>query len=202
MHSAGRITTILIFLIAAGVMIVVFLYRSIPLGNTAQARFDTIIVLGCPANGDGGPSPVQMERVSEGVRQYRAGIAPMLIMTGGAAHNRYVEAKVMAAIARAQGVPATAILEESQAQNTIQNAYYSVQIMKARGWSSAEVVSSESHLPRASLIFARFPVRYRMQGARKSTDLEFNHPWTAYAYEACRADFIRIFGVGHSRYLP
>jgi hypothetical protein len=29
-------------------------------------------------------------------------------MTGGAAHNRYVEAKVLAAMARAQGVPAAA----------------------------------------------------------------------------------------------
>jgi hypothetical protein len=37
-------------------------------------------------------------------------------MTGGAAHNRYVEAEIMAETAKAQEVPATAILEESQAQ--------------------------------------------------------------------------------------
>jgi hypothetical protein len=122
-------------------------------------------------------------------------------MTGGAAHNRYVEAEIMASIARAQGIPA-AILEEPQAKDTIQNAYYSVQLMKEHGWSSAEVVSSASHLPRASLIFARFPIRYRMQGARESADSEFNHPWTVYAHETCRADSIRIFGFPHSRYLP
>ncbi len=186
----------------AGVAAAVLLYRSIPLGNTEQARFDTIIVLGCPANPDGKPSPVQRERVSEGVRQYRAGRAPMLIMTGGAAHNRYVEAEVMASIAEAQGVPPAAILQELQAQNTIQNAFYSVQIMKAHSWHSAEVVSSRSHLPRASLIFSRFPIRYRMQGARQSAESEFYYPWTVYAYETCRADWIRLFGFQHSRYLP
>ncbi|MFL6465052.1 MAG: YdcF family protein [Bryobacteraceae bacterium] len=202
MYFAKRVTAVLLFLLMIGIVAVVFLYRSTPLGNTAQTRFDTIIVLGCPASPDGGPSPVQRERVSEGVRQYRAGVAPTLIMTGGAAHNRYVEAEVMAKIAEAQGVPPAAILEESWAQNTIQNAYYSFQMMKAHGWHSAEVVSSQSHLPRASLIFARFPIRYRMQGARQSAESEFYYPWTVYAYEACRTDFIRLFGFGHSRYLP
>jgi uncharacterized SAM-binding protein YcdF (DUF218 family) len=88
------------------------------------------------------------------------------------------------------------------AQNTIQSAYYSFQIMKAHGWRSAEVVSSQSHLPRASLIFAHFPIRYRMQGARQSPESEFYHPWAVYAYEACRTDFIRLFGFPHSCYLP
>ncbi len=179
-----------------------FLYRSTPLGNTAQTRFDTIIVLGCPADPGGKPSPVQIERVSEDVRQYRAGTAPTLIMTGGAAHNEYVEAAVMANIAEVQGVPASAILEESQSRNTIQNAYYSVRIMKAHGWNSAEVVSSRSHLPRASLTFARFPIRYRMQGARQSAASEFYYSWTVYAYEAGRTNWIRLFGFGRSRYLP
>lgn len=179
-----------------------FLYRSTPLGNTEQVRFDTIIVLGYPANADGTPAPIQVERVSEGVRQYRAGVASTLIMTGGPAHNRYTEAAVMAQIARSQGVPPSAVLEEPQAQNTIQNAYYSVQIMKAHGWKSAEVVSSGSHLPRASLIFAHFPVRYRMQGARPSTEVAFYQPWIFYSYEAGRTAWIRLFGFPHNRYLP
>lgn len=202
MRSAKQVAATFILLAVVAISVAAFLYWSIPLSNTARTKFNVIIVLGCPADPDGSPSPVQRERVSEGVRQYRAGVAPMLIMTGGAAHNRYIEAKVMASIARAQGVPSTAILEEAQAQNTIQNAYYSVQIMKVHGWRSAEVVSSASHLPRASLIFARFPIQYRMHGAHESAESEFNHPWTVYVYEACRADLIRVFGFRRSRYLP
>jgi uncharacterized SAM-binding protein YcdF (DUF218 family) len=201
-HFVKRAGVILPLLVVIGIVVAIVLYQSTPLGNTAQTRFDTIIVLGYPANPDGGPSPVQRERVSEGVRQYRAGVAPTLIMTGGAAHNRYIEAKVMAKLAEAQGVPAAAIVEESHSQDTIQNAYYSVQIMKAHGWHSAEVVSSESHLPRASLIFARFPIRYRMQGARPPAVSPIYYPWTIYTYEACRTDFIRLFGFPPSRYLP
>src|SRR5258707_4463534 len=107
-----------------------FFYRSIPTANTGLTHFDTIIVLGTPANPDGTPSPEQRERTLEGVREYKAGIAPYLILTGGPAHNQYVEAHVMAALAIAQGVPPSAVIEEGQAQNTIQNIFYSNRIMQ------------------------------------------------------------------------
>ena len=87
--------------------------------------------------------------MTEGVREYERGVAPRLILTGGAAHNQFVEARVMARTAEAQGIPASAIFVEPEARDTIQNACYSVRIMKAHGWRSAEVVSSASHLPRA-----------------------------------------------------
>ena len=91
---------------------------------------------------DGTPSPEQRERVLEGVREYKAGVAPHIIMTGGPAHNHFVEAHTMSQLASSEGVPLADILEEGQAQNTIQNIFYSSQIMHQHGWSSAEVVSS------------------------------------------------------------
>jgi vancomycin permeability regulator SanA len=90
-------------------------YETIPRGNTQQSRFDAIIVLGYPANADGSPSLIQRERVLEAVREYRASVAPQLIMTGGAAHNSQVEAAVMARFAEAQGVPLNAVFEEPRA---------------------------------------------------------------------------------------
>ena len=112
-----------------------------PVSNTGLTRFDAIIVLGTPADCDGNPTPEQLARVTEGVREYERGVAPRLILTGGAAHNRFVEARVMARAAEAQGIPASAIFVEPKAMDTIQNACYSVRIMKAHGWRSAEVVS-------------------------------------------------------------
>src|SRR5271170_5593795 len=137
-----------------------FVYRSIPAANTNLTHFDTIIALGYPANSDGTPSPEQRERTLEGVREFKAGTAPRLIFTGAAAHNQFVEAHVMAALAEAQGVPPGAIIEEGQAQNTIQNIYYSHQIMDANGWTSAEVVSSPSHLPRTALILRHYSFQW------------------------------------------
>ena len=48
------------------------------------------------------------------------------------------------------------MLEERQAQDTIQNIWFSKQIMDAHGWRSAEVVSSPSHLPRTALILEHY----------------------------------------------
>jgi len=136
-----------------------------PLSNTSLTRFDAIIVLGTPADSDGNPTPAQLSRVTEAVHEYERGVAPRLILTGGAAHNHFVEASVMARAAHAQGIPESALFVEPRAQDTIQNACYSQQIMDAHGWHSAEVISEPSHLPRAAMIFGRTPLEWRMHPA-------------------------------------
>jgi uncharacterized SAM-binding protein YcdF (DUF218 family) len=141
------------------------LWRAIPQSNTAQQKFDVILVLGMPSQNDGSPSPEQRSRVLEGVRQWRSGVAPRILVSGGPAHNRWVEADTMARFAEQQGVPAADILEERQAMDTIQNIYYSAAIMRDHAWISAEVVSSWSHLPRAALILTHFPITWRTHAA-------------------------------------
>ena len=136
-----------------------------PAANTSLIRFDAIIVLGSPATADGNPSPVQLARVTEAVQEYERGVAPRLILTGGADRRRPVEARVMARIAEAQGIPESAIFEEGKATNTIENGCYSARIMRSHGWHSAEVVSSASHLPRAGLIFGQLPLEWRTHAA-------------------------------------
>ena len=44
-------------------LIMAGIYITIPTHNTAATHFDTLIVLGYPANSDGTPSPEQRERV-------------------------------------------------------------------------------------------------------------------------------------------
>jgi len=158
--------------VVAGVLLVAGLWvwayaarRLAPTGNTDQARFDAIVVLGDPADADGNPTPTELARVTEAVHEYERGAAAHLIFTGGAVHNRFVEAQVMAQTAEAQGIPESAVLLEPAARDTIQNACYSVRLMRARGWDSAEVVSSPWHLERAGLIFSRMPVRWRVHAA-------------------------------------
>jgi uncharacterized SAM-binding protein YcdF (DUF218 family) len=136
-----------------------------PDSNTALTRFDAIIVLGYPVDSDGNPTPEQLARVTEAVHEYERGAAPRLILTGGAVRNRFVEAQVMARAAQAQGIPESGIFVEPEANDTIQNACYAERIMKARGWRSAEVVSSAGHLPRAGIIFSRLPLQWRTHAA-------------------------------------
>lgn len=150
---------------ALGLAAVWISWRAHPLANTSRQKFDVILVLGTPSREDGSPSPEQRERVLEGVREWRRAVAPRIVMSGGAAHNKWVEAHSMALLAEEQGVPAGDVLEEGQAQNTIQNVYYTIKIMQAHGWKSMEVVSSWNHLPRAALILAHFPVEWRTDAA-------------------------------------
>jgi uncharacterized SAM-binding protein YcdF (DUF218 family) len=139
-----------------------------PKANSTRSTFDAIIVLGTPADSDGNPTPELQDRITEAVREYEHGVAPHLIVSGAAAHNRFVEAEVMARVAQAQGVPASVIYQDARAMDTIQNACYSSQIMQEHHWNSVEVISSAPHLPRAAMIFANLPgpkLQWRMHAA-------------------------------------
>ena len=139
--------------------------RFAPVSNTPLTQFDAIIVLGYGADADGNPSPRELASVTEAVREYERGVAPRLIFTGAAVHNRFVESRVMARAAEAQGIPASAILVDTQARSTIQNACYADRMMKAHGWGSAEVIANPTHLPRAGIIFSHLPLAYHMHAA-------------------------------------
>jgi uncharacterized SAM-binding protein YcdF (DUF218 family) len=136
-----------------------------PDSNTSLNRFDAIIVLGSPTDSDGNPTPTQLARVTEAVREYERGIAPRLILSGGPVQNHFVEAEAMARSAHALGIPESALFLESKAWSTTQNARYSVAIMRSHGWRSAEVISSQAHLPRAAMVFARLPIEWRTHAA-------------------------------------
>ncbi len=201
-NPVRKLSTAIFVLLLIAVVVAFFVYQAIPTHNTNLTHFDTIIVLGTPANPDGTPSPEQRERTLEGVREYKAGIAPALILTGAAAHNQFVEAHVMATLAIAQGVPPSAVIEEDQAQNTVQNIFYSGRIMALHGWTSAEVVSSPSHLPRTVLILEHFPLNWRTHPAPWPPEYSL---WQRAAHYAVEAEYclrLRIFGFPQSRFLP
>jgi uncharacterized SAM-binding protein YcdF (DUF218 family) len=178
-------------------------YHAIPLHNTDAKHFDAIIVLGTPTLDDGTPSPEQRERVDEGVREFKAGVSHELIMTGGAAHNSFAEGEAMKKLAVSEGVPAEDVIVEGQAQDTIQNIYYSDQILEAHHWHTVEVVSSPSHLPRAALILshwkdlkwsthaAKWPPQYSHEQIDKTFLREATYCWT-----------LTHDGFKHSEYLP
>jgi uncharacterized SAM-binding protein YcdF (DUF218 family) len=200
--SLRKLLTVVLVLCVIAIGDAVFFYRSIPAANTKLTHFDSIIVLGTPANPDGLPSPEQRERTLEGIREYKAGIAPHLIFTGGPAHNQFVEAHVMAMLALAQGVPPDALIEEGQAQNTVQNLFYSQRIMAAHGWKSAEVVSSPSHLPRTALILKHYPIQWSTHPAPWPPEYSL---WMRAAHYTVEGEYclrLQIFGFPATRFLP
>ena len=204
-----RLIILAIVVIALAAVAVTINRRAIPDRNTTATHFDALIVLGDPATRRGNPSSGQRERVLEAVREYKAGVAPVIIVTGGAAHNQFVEADTMAALALRQGVPASAVIKESQALNTIQNLYYSSQIMHAHSWTSAEVISTSAHLGRAALILEALSkdqpslaIQWRTHPAPWPREYSLLHRTGSIALEATRCLELRVFGFPHSSFLP
>ena len=178
------------------------LWQAAPTGNTTQTKFDVILVLGVPTLKNGSASPGQRARVLEGVEEWRRGVAPRVIVSGTAAHNKWVEADTMAQLARSWGVPSEDVIEEPQALNTIQNVYYTWAIMQAHGWKSAEVITTTDHLPRAGRILARFPLVWRTKAAPWPKEYGvLNHLWHN-SMEAFYTLRLMIFGFPHSRFMP
>jgi uncharacterized SAM-binding protein YcdF (DUF218 family) len=184
---------------------IVVTYVTVPRGNTEQTRFDTLIMLGSPANPDGTPSVEERERVMEAVEEFKLGRAGHIIVTGGAAHNQWTEGEIEARIAVQAGVPAEDVLVEGRSTNTIQNVFYSFQMMKVRGWTSAEVVSSGSHLPRSGLILERYEplgLKWRVKASRWPREYGPAKVTAYYLHEAIETTKLRWFGFSSSASLP
>ena len=209
MRLFNRTLIVVVLIVFALALIVTINYKTLPTHNTTQTHFDTIVVLGTPTRSDGTPSPEQRERVLEGIREYKAGVAPHIIMTGGPAHNSFIEAHTMAQFAATQGVPASDILEEPQALNTIQNIYYSAQLMHQQNWSSAEVISSPHHLGRTALILKTFDttqpalsIAWHTHPAPWPNEYSIPHELLLDYAEALHCLQLRIHGFPPSKFLP
>ncbi len=120
-----------------------------------MSRYDAAVVLGAMVLPDGRPSAALARRVAAAVDLHRRGVAPLLVMSGGAVGHPAPEARVMADLAVAAGVPEAALVVEAESRNTWQNARQAAILAEARGWSRLLVVSDSFHLPRARDMFRR-----------------------------------------------
>jgi uncharacterized SAM-binding protein YcdF (DUF218 family) len=117
---------------------------------------DVIIVLGCPSYernvvSDTFSACVQA-RARHAARLYHSDLAPNVIPTGGLTGPPPSEAAAMAQVLAAEGVPASAIVLEEQARDTVGNIRYSRAIMQERGWRTAILVTEPHHIRRAEYI--------------------------------------------------
>jgi uncharacterized SAM-binding protein YcdF (DUF218 family) len=124
-------------------------------------RFDAIVVLGGGVDEKGSlrpttePSSLSRNRTTCGVNLYQRGYAPTLVLTGGDTRifgTGPQEAVEMKRWAVHLGVPESATMIDTEAQNTFENATGTKQLL---GPASILLVSSASHLPRAVPVFAK-----------------------------------------------
>ena len=114
---------------------------------------DAIVVLGSAVWPGERPSPSLERRIGHGISLWQTGLAPILAPTGGVGRYPPAEAEVMARAAREAGVPASALVLDTQATSTSESAERVSALAARHGWNSVIVVSEPYHLRRASWLF-------------------------------------------------
>ncbi len=150
-------------LLIAGVLTPIALYAEVRRGErgSVTGTADAIVVLGAAILPNGTPTQAVRGRVRKAVELYRAGYAPVIVMTGGVGASGYSEAATMQALAVAQGVPESAVVIEGAATRTLESAEYVAALSRevrqagqGGNWRRVIVVSDPFHLARSGRLFA------------------------------------------------
>jgi uncharacterized SAM-binding protein YcdF (DUF218 family) len=122
-------------------------------GDTVR-KTDAIIVFGA-AEYAGRPSPVLKARLDHALDLYRAGLAPVVITTGGAGLDPvYSEGGVGRDYLTREGVPDVSLIAETQGSDTAQSADRVGAIMRTNHMRTALVVSDAYHIFRIKQMMA------------------------------------------------
>ncbi|MFC1656476.1 YdcF family protein [Patescibacteria group bacterium] len=113
-------------------------------------------------------------RTEKSVQLYKQNKAKKIIFTGGFKTRKDMsEAEFMSKIAIKMGLPRKDIIFEEQANFTMDNAYYSRQIMDKNKFQSAIIVTSPSHIRRVKYIFNRILKKQKLKYQTCNSDENF-----------------------------
>jgi uncharacterized SAM-binding protein YcdF (DUF218 family) len=129
------------------------LYQVHSVGASDQRRsVDAIVVMGA-AQYDGRPSPQLAARLDQVVELWQQGVAPAVVVTGGKRPgDRFTEAAASARYLEQRGVPASAILQETEAHNTYDSLVGVHSLLADRGLDRVLIVTDPYHSLRSRLI--------------------------------------------------
>jgi uncharacterized SAM-binding protein YcdF (DUF218 family) len=134
-------------------------------GVSVERNAQAIIVLGGSLNLPSDAHPFvglsnSSDRIQEGLRLYRAGKAPLIVLSGGDSPlNTKIrplhEGDYMRSLLEEWGAPNSAIIVEDGSINTRENATFTRKMLAARGVDHIILVTSALHMPRAVATFRK-----------------------------------------------
>jgi uncharacterized SAM-binding protein YcdF (DUF218 family) len=132
-----------------------------PLSADRLPQSDVVIVLGGVLAQPTSPRLAAdlsdaVDRIMHALRLYRAGKAPLIVISAGnQAPQRAAtpEARLIADLLMELGVPRSALVLETRSRNTHENATHTAAIFKEHGWRNGLLVTSGFHMPRALAAF-------------------------------------------------
>ncbi len=106
-------------------------------------------------------SEIRGNRALHAMRLYRAGKAPLIIVSGGNVFPQKgyrPEAEYTAELLQEWGIQANAIVFEGTSRNTRENALETQKLLNTRGLNRILLVTSAFHMPRAIGVFQRLGI--------------------------------------------
>jgi len=129
-----------------------------PRAMSATPQAQAIVLLGGATRGDTHMSTLgdlnqQADRLVHAVALYKAGKAPLILVTGGGQTGERPEAELMRDLLVVMGVPERAILLERASRDTHDNAIYTTALLEKHRIRSILLVTSAFHMRRAQALF-------------------------------------------------
>jgi uncharacterized SAM-binding protein YcdF (DUF218 family) len=123
------------------------------------APADAIVLLGGAMRGDThmGTLPdlnSHADRLVHAAALYKAGKAPVILLSGGGVAGARTEAQQMKDIMVVMGVPAQHLRLENASRDTHDNAVNTARLLKAKGMQRILLVTSAFHMRRSAALFA------------------------------------------------
>jgi uncharacterized SAM-binding protein YcdF (DUF218 family) len=131
------------------------------------SKSDAIVVLSAWAKPPGELNESGLRRTLAAGRLYRAGVAPVVVVTGGRPTSEDEGDALDACVRLLEelGVPRSAITVEDQSANTHESAVNVARLASARSWTRLAIVTDDTHMRRARLAF----VHERLQVSSEPT---------------------------------
>jgi uncharacterized SAM-binding protein YcdF (DUF218 family) len=175
---ARRVRFLVTRILAAVIVVWLCCVAAVLLLGRADHRepVEAIVVLGA-AQYAGKPSPVLQARLDHAEVLWRAGVAPLLLLTGGVGTGDTMsEAEVGRRYLRGRGVPDSAILLEPEGRTTIQSIRAAARILRERGLESVVLVSDPFHALRLRILAARSGLR-AVTSPTRTSPISRNAQW-------------------------
>lgn len=148
-----RVAALVIIVVAAWVGVTAYVIARDVRDEARPA--DAIVVFGA-AEYSGRPSPVLRARLDHAFDLYERGVAPAVITTGGFGGDpQFSEGGVGRDYLSRRGVPDSALIAETQSDDTAESAKRVAAILRANHWRTVVAVSDAYHLFRVKRFLAR-----------------------------------------------
>ncbi|MFZ5570923.1 MAG: YdcF family protein [Thermodesulfobacteriota bacterium] len=152
-----------------------------------QVGGDVIILLGganideaLDMTGKGFPGGDTLARMVTAVRLQRRLDIPVLIASGRVFPDRMAGALVVKRLMMDLGVPAERIFLEEKSRDTLENAFYSIEICREHGWREPVLLTSSAHMKRSVMLFERYGLKTTPYPAYLVAGEPVVHRWRDY----------------------